>query len=345
MLKIVKKIIIASISLVVSISAYTPILANDVDEAISRDALYQYFDNYMMLSGEKFDLVILDEDILYDSNKNPIGYLYDFKKNETIGYAITLNIGDEYIVNEVAYGLENPYNSNDEKIYLGLFEYYQETDQGDLYNVVENTYLAKDTAQDIDILSLNTDLTSKEKTSRIAVFGTVGYPNNIEYISQSPDWSACTPTSAAMIVRYYYNRGLFDWKSKTLTNNQIVANMKVAMGTIDDYGTEYSKVIPGFKSFMTSYTDTTVTGTTFMNDVSKIRKEIDESRPFIITVHMNQIVPSANYDHSMMAYSYWTNANQTAIYVKVKEPGNSIQEREFLVTNSLLIGCYSFKVN
>lgn len=78
--------------------------------------------------------IVAEKEVIHDINLNPLGLVYDFSVDDSVGYAIVLQQAEEFIVPEIFLDAVNPYkevpDENCKKIYLNTMSYLYYNQEG-----------------------------------------------------------------------------------------------------------------------------------------------------------------------------------------------------------------------
>lgn len=281
---------------------------------------------------------IKSKEKLYDIDMNHIGEVFEINTNSGNGYIITLKIGEKYVVNEASPNITSPYHSNLEKnIYNGPLSYLSANDKATIKNLDDNQIIERSQIEKFDSQAMKID---PEITSRL----TINYILDPDYFPRllQPDDHTCTPTAAAMIVKYYANVGKLTFKS-SYSDSTIIDYMATKMGT--SRTTPAGSVVSGFNNFMTSYTNKTSTSSSMSITAANYRNSINSSLPVLVTVSSGAI-SGYNMIHSLAGYGY-KQTDDGNTYILAKDPwyksGSPVREILFNSTNVLYQ--YKFVIN
>lgn len=324
------------------------------DAASSFNALNNYLNgNQRNIAEVSFG----DQELIYDSELNEIGYVHEFIENGNPGYAITLKIGGNYIVGELTHNMENPYdllNNEGANVYLGPLQYYKTVNEDVLKNVETGETIGASSVTDINLSSM-IDSSTVMKLNEINTYASyttkyVADSSKLEYIAQ-PNSSTCTPTSAAMVIKYHIARENLYWKNGVSysSNSDLVYAIESAMNNSTTRGMPSSRVVPGVENFTSNKCTSTLSGTRYQSiNSSTYRNAINNNNPTIVTVKWRVAVdPNSSFEyHSLCGYGYKYDSTSGTTYFIGKDPGypNSAPIREFLFTSTYILEYFTFSL-
>lgn len=279
---------------------------------------------------------------LYDFNDKLIAYSVDLRSNidNRQAYAIISVSDQDAPVLEFCEGKTSPYDNVDTAqkcIYDGVVSYYSEKTStsnekslNTYYNIKDNSQLSdqevniyRNNAKSKKYISSKPEI-SKSERNKLIKKGSTSVANPTDNIIKPMDtilttkilsvpdyqWTrGCSPTSAAMVLKYGYSSTLVN-----ITPTSLINQLADAMGTSSSGSTSTSKVPLGILNVMSSYGENIAawndpngagkSGNTF----GEYCTEIDNNHPVIVNVYGNtQTTPSypdGFKDHSMAGVGY-----------------------------------------
>ena len=163
------------------------------------------------------DAVIKNEELLYDIDLNPFGYVFNVENGANDGYIIVIkDTNGSYFVNEASPDSSSPYISDqsDINVYYSALNYYSVdgavgTDLGSEVHYTdlrtEDEFVREDF---IEPRGFTTDNNAKTARASVTVMLRLWY-NNYEYAEQSSGSDPiCVPCSIAMALIYMHNTGV-----------------------------------------------------------------------------------------------------------------------------------------
>ena len=287
-------------------------LQNEVEELYSR----------LGISYSNKNVEISDVVAIYNIDYELIGHAFNFEMSEEdAGYAIAVSEGDSSAIVELSTGdVEHPYSvySDSYAIYNGLFSYWYGVDEN-FYSITDAGYVAdyielKEYAMDVSMIIDSSTLPTPK-----ADYTYILSSSNMPTIAQ-PDGFSCTPTSAAMILKYFANCGMLSFDSNP-SNNTLVYDLKEYMNTTTI--TYSNDVIPGIEDYSRDNMSQVVSGTHYSGSsasANNFKYCININRPMIFTTtHYN-----GGY-HSTAAYGYKQDGNNLIALVKDPEYGSNVE--------------------
>lgn len=251
--------------------------------------------------------IVAEKEVIHDIDLNPLGLVYDFCVDDSVGYAIVLQQAEEFIVPEIFLDAVNPYkevpDENCKKIYLNTMSYLYYTEEG---------YFEPKTQLSVDTDILEQVYGSSYKGSGVATYTseTISYTyrneNNTEIVKRHPAYhedgvlqNACAAIAGTNIISYYdryyenlipnYTPGskigtMYLYKEQNGTVVSVMNQLNSDMQN-DGSGTTLNQ----FKAGMTKYVNTkglTITYESCVNNGSlnllKVKENVEEGKPIVL---------------------------------------------------------------
>ncbi|MFL0198035.1 C39 family peptidase [Clostridium sp. WILCCON 0269] len=359
MRKVIKRLLVPvlSMAVIMSVNSFlTPVQAvssTDTSDLSAIETIAKNAPQFMLGSDKKqwSSVTVVNSRPLYDFSNKLIAYSLDLESNidnEKAFVIVSTNEEDGPIL-EFATGTDSPYDKekdNDQSnIYDGLGGYYSHnlstgkyhdlTCNVDLDDTNVKNYKSYD--ENKQYVSKNPNLAKKNRlnlsqksqtanspSTSTASITPAATPSMITNILNVPDYrwyDGCTPTSAAMVLKYDFSTN--SALAKIPTNN-FIAQLGAAMKT-SSTGNTYppdapSALVDVMKSYGVTISSTIDFGPTFQ----KAMNSINANQPFILDV-VGSLETAPSYPtgfgtHSMAACGY-TIVNGTTDYVIVHDTG------------------------
>lgn len=281
------------------------------------------------LDYENYDdaQIVANKELLFDTDNNQLGFVYDFTVNGNGGFAIVVNTQGFFEITELYLDALSPYayNDNVNNVYLALGQYAYFAD-GKLYLAESNVEIS---VEDGDAVlkaysDYNTPLTYESETINYT-YRSVNdknlsgrHPACEEMLNTS---NGCVPVAGANIVQYYdrFSPNLIaNFEPGTpfantyfyKVDNSTMENVKIALA--NDMGTNNPNpgtTVTQFKDGMTKYCNDrgyTFSAQSCMSNgkfsYSIAKQKIDAGQPLVLFVEPFNIVKLTLQESSKLEY-------------------------------------------